>query len=146
MRRPHFVIAFCSLYTCICDYKFEIFFKVTVGSSPDVEAPHSSSIHFNNVTMSAMVSQHTGVSIVYSTVRPGVDQRTHQSSALLAFVRGIHRWPVNSPQKRASNAENVSIIWWRHHVFCPHAAVGLLTICGRNFILAICMRFDWSEC
>ena len=26
-----------------------------------------------------------------------VDQRKHQSSALLAFVRGIHRWPVNSP-------------------------------------------------
>ena len=39
-------------------------------------------------------------------------QRNHQSSASLAFVRGSHRWPVNSPQ-RASNAENVSI--WRHH-------------------------------
>ena len=29
----------------------------------------------------------------------GTDQRKHQSSALLAFVRGIHRWPVNSPHK-----------------------------------------------
>ena len=28
------------------------------------------------------------------------DQRKHQSSASLAFVRGIHRWPVNSPHKR----------------------------------------------
>ena len=27
------------------------------------------------------------------------DQRKHQSSASLAFVRGIHRWPVNSPHK-----------------------------------------------
>ena len=27
------------------------------------------------------------------------DQRKHQSSASLAFVRGIQRWPVNSPQK-----------------------------------------------
>ena len=27
------------------------------------------------------------------------DQRKHQSSASLAFVRGIHRWPVNSPYK-----------------------------------------------
>ena len=26
--------------------------------------------------------------------------RKHQSSASLAFVRGIHRWPVNSSQKR----------------------------------------------
>ena len=27
------------------------------------------------------------------------DQRKRQSSASLAFVRGIHRWPVNSPHK-----------------------------------------------
>ena len=49
--------------------------------------------------MSATASQTTGVSIVYSTVCPGLDQRKHQSSASLAFVRGIHRWPVNSPNK-----------------------------------------------
>ena len=30
---------------------------------------------------------------------PAADQRKHQSSALLAFVRGIHRRPVNSPHK-----------------------------------------------
>ena len=30
----------------------------------------------------------------------GADQRKHQSSASLAFVRRIHRWPVNSPRKR----------------------------------------------
>ena len=29
----------------------------------------------------------------------GADQRKHQSAASLAFVRGIHRWPVDSPQK-----------------------------------------------
>ena len=37
--------------------------------------------------------------IVYSTVYSGADQRKHQSSASLAFVRRIHRWPVNSPHK-----------------------------------------------
>ena len=37
--------------------------------------------------------------IVYSTVHACGDQRKHQSSASLAFVRGIHRWPVNSPHK-----------------------------------------------
>ena len=37
--------------------------------------------------------------IVYSTVYSGTDQSKHQSSASLAFVRGIHRWPVNSPNK-----------------------------------------------
>ena len=30
----------------------------------------------------------------------GADQRKHQSSASPAFVRGIHRWSVNSPHKR----------------------------------------------
>ena len=29
----------------------------------------------------------------------GGDQRKHQSSVTLAFVRGIHRWPLNSPHK-----------------------------------------------
>ena len=43
--------------------------------------------------------QNTGVTIVYSTVCWGADQRRHQNSASLAFVRGIHWWPVNSPHK-----------------------------------------------
>ena len=49
--------------------------------------------------MGAMVPQVTGLTIVYSTIYSGVDQAKHQSSASLAFVRGIHRWPVNSPHK-----------------------------------------------
>ena len=56
--------------------------------------------HYNDVIMSAMASQITSLTIVYSTVHSGADQRKHQSSASLAFVRGIHRWPVNSPHKR----------------------------------------------
>ena len=49
--------------------------------------------------MSAMASQITGLTIVYSTVNSGADQGKHQSSASLAFVWGIHRSPVNSPHK-----------------------------------------------
>ena len=56
--------------------------------------------HYNDVIMSAMASQITSLTIVYSSVYSGADQRKHQSSASLAFVRGIHRWPVNSPHKR----------------------------------------------
>ena len=55
--------------------------------------------HYNDVIMGAMASQFTSLTIVYSTVYSGADQRKHQSSASLAFVRGIHRWPVNSPHK-----------------------------------------------
>ena len=46
-----------------------------------------------------MTSQIIGVPIINSTVCPGADQRKHQSSASLAFVMGIYRWPVNSPHK-----------------------------------------------
>ena len=49
--------------------------------------------------MSMMASQITSLTIVYSTVHSGTAQRKHQSSASLAFVGGIHRWPVNSLHK-----------------------------------------------
>ena len=35
----------------------------------------------------------TGVSIVCIIISSGTEQRDHQSSASLTFVRGIHRWP-----------------------------------------------------
>ena len=49
--------------------------------------------------MGAIAPQITSLTIVYSTVYSDTDQRKHQSSATLAFVRGIHRKPVNSPHK-----------------------------------------------
>ena len=49
--------------------------------------------------MGAIASQITSLTIVYSIVYSDADQRKHQSSAALAFVRGIHRGPVNSPNK-----------------------------------------------
>ena len=49
--------------------------------------------------MSAMASQINNLTIVYSTVNSDPDQRKHQGFASLAFVLGIHRWPVNSPHK-----------------------------------------------
>ena len=55
--------------------------------------------HYNDDIMSAMASQITSLTIVYSTVCWGADLRQHQSSASLAFVKGIHRKPVNSPHK-----------------------------------------------
>ena len=55
--------------------------------------------HHNDVIMSGVASQSTSITIVYSAVYSGTDQRKHQSSASQAFVRGIHRGPVNSPHK-----------------------------------------------
>ena len=60
---------------------------------------HLYECHYNNVIMGKMATQITNLTIVYSTVYSGADQRKHQSSASLTFVRGIHREPVNSPHK-----------------------------------------------
>ena len=56
--------------------------------------------HYSDVIIGTMASQITSLTIVYSTVYSGAEQRKHQSSASLAFVQGIHRSPVNSPHKR----------------------------------------------
>ena len=58
--------------------------------------------HYNGVIMSAMASQIASHTIVYSAVYSCADQRKHQSSASLSFVRGI-------PAQMASNMENVPI-------------------------------------
>ena len=56
-------------------------------------------IHYIDVIRSAIASQITSLPILYPPVYSGADQRKHQSSASLAFVWGIHRWPVNTPHK-----------------------------------------------
>ena len=53
--------------------------------------------NYSDVIMSPMSSQITSLTIVFSTVYSDADQRKYQSSASLAFVRGIHRGPANSP-------------------------------------------------
>ena len=55
--------------------------------------------HYCDVIMNTVASQITSLTIVYLTVNSDIDQRKHQSSASLAFVRRIHRRPVNSPHK-----------------------------------------------
>ena len=98
--------------------------------------------HYNDVIMGTIASQITSLSIVYSIVYSDADQRKHQSSTSLTFVRGIHRGPVNSPHKWPVTREmfpfdDVIMHWskcklWekvRHssHVFtliiCRHGAI-----------------------
>ena len=55
--------------------------------------------HYSDVIMSLMASPITSLTIVYSTIYSDADHRKHQSSASLAFVQGIHQWPVNSLHK-----------------------------------------------
>ena len=55
--------------------------------------------HYSNVIMDVMACQITGLTIAYSNIYSGADQRKPQSPASLAFGRGIHRRPVNSEHK-----------------------------------------------
>ena len=59
------------------------------------QGPH----YYSDVIMGAIASQITSLMTVYSIVYSDADQRKHQSSASLAFVRRIQRGPVNSPHK-----------------------------------------------
>ena len=65
--------------------------------------------HFNDVIMSVIASQISGVSIVCSTVLT-CRSKKHQSSAATNFCAVTGEFPA----QKASNAENISI-WWRHH-------------------------------
>ena len=92
---------------CFCFFVCVFFFiwhQFRLQLPPEVETPGSwrdkfLGMYCSDVIMGAIVSQITGISIVYSIVWSGADQRKHQSSVSLVFVGWIHRWPVNSPHK-----------------------------------------------
>ena len=101
--------------------------------SPFIWCPSTSNIfmhHYNDVIMNTVPSQITSLTSVYSTVYSDADQRKHQSSASLAFVREIHRRPVNSPHKwpvtrKIFPFDDVIMIRWHIGYFLtgemPHA-------------------------
>ena len=99
--------------------------------------------------MSAMASQITGVTIVYSTVCSSADQRKRQSSASLAFVRGVHMWPyyvhlkflVSQVSKKSKKSVLKSVVVLAAKVLThwgrvTHICVGKLTIIGSDNGLA----------
>ena len=65
----------------------------------DIFATSNIDLHYDDVIMTMLASQITSLTVVYSIVYSGVNQRKHQSSASLAFVREIHRGPMNFPHK-----------------------------------------------
>ena len=88
--------------SCLSDKRpaFYIFFKNWLKLAfCQTDSRYEWRVHYSDIIMSAMASQITGVSIVCSAVCLGGDQRKHQGSASLAFVGGIHRWPMDSPHK-----------------------------------------------
>ena len=90
--------------------------------------------------MGAMASQITSLTMVYSTVHSGADKK-NQSAALLAFVRGIHRWPVDSPHKWPVTRKLFSfddVIMYLTHNATPDAISE--SVCGQCFGGAIIVQ------
>ena len=81
-------------------------------SFPKPNLCFSGCVHYNDVMMSATVSQITSLKIVFSTVYSAADQRN---------IKAPRHWPLwgeftgDRWKKRASDAENVSF-WWCHHI------------------------------
>ena len=73
----------------------------------------SFNIHYSDVIMSTMVSQIASLTIVYSTVYSGADQKISKLR-VTGLCAGHSPETGELPAQRASRAENVSI-WWRHH-------------------------------
>ena len=100
----------------------------------------------------------------------GAHQRKHQSSASLAFVRGIHRWTVNSPPKWPvtrnffplddvimrtnfgeiwiqTQLDSGSVLSWHHHACAPlsmrNANASLLTFSPSSLLYIL--YSEWPE-
>ena len=76
-------------------------------------------VYYSDAIMSTMTSQITGVLIVCLTICSEADQRKHQRSVSLAYVRGIHRWPMDSFHKGLVKRKifpfgGVMMLWNQH--------------------------------
>ena len=72
-------------------------------------------LDYSDVILSVMESQITSITIVYSTVYSGTDQKKTSKPRVTGLCEGNSPVTGEFPSQRASNAETVPI-WWRHHV------------------------------
>ena len=113
-RKPHLLISLIGKNSTLQKCKSDLFNQRNVCDvSPQPNCGNTCQIytwystdnrcfhHYYDVIMGEIASQITSLTIVYSTVYSDADQSKHQSSASLAFVRGIHRGPVNFPAQMA---------------------------------------------
>ena len=99
--------------------------------------------HYGDVIMSAMASQITSLTILCSAVYSGVDRRKHQSSASLAFVRGIHQSLVNSLHKGPVTRKMLSFDGVIQ--FYPHPSRLLRWRQGNLMIVHMVVKRHWRK-
>ena len=87
--------------------------------------------HYSDVIMGTMASQITSLTIVYWTVYSGADQRKRKSSASLAFVGEICRWPGKSLHKGPATRK------------CFHFNDVIMVICD---IIFLCVYYVYMHC
>ena len=92
--------------------------------------------HFSATIMS--VSQITSISIAYSTICSSVDQGKYQSSVSLAFVRGIHRWLVNSLHKGPVRREKFSFDDVTMNILTDNSSQP--SMCGKTATYSLTLR------
>ena len=102
--------------------KMTVILQTTFSNASTGSGNRHQAIHYKDVIMRAMASQITGVSIVCSIVCSGADQRKHQSPTSLAFVRGIHRQPVDPPHKGPVKRKCFHLMTssWSHEAMIIH--------------------------
>ena len=118
-------------------------------------------LHHCDVIMGSMASLITSLTSVYSTVHSGADKKK-QSSVSLAFVRGIHRRPVNChvaalPPTHMFTVTSLSneghcccqaaliTSWHRNRLtFSPnsHGKLHKDYRCVRRYLLTVCFKFS----
>ena len=83
----------------ISTFLFQLFPALVQSRCNQILTGTHTQTHYNDVIMGTITSQITSLTSVYSPFYSDADQRKYQSSASLAFVREIHRGPVNFPHK-----------------------------------------------
>ena len=108
--------------------------------------------HYDDVIMTMLASQISSLPVVCSIVYSDVNQRKHQSSASLAFVREIHRGPVNFLHKwpvtrKMFPFDDVIMRWTTCYTSCPTKLPKLLLFCRifSNVISQIKIDALWFE-
>ena len=100
LLRPNIVKQSVSITCNRTDILFTLIaLKLKAECITDIFVKQMLSNHYSDVIVSTMTPQITSLTVVYSIVYSDADQRKHQSPVSLAFVRGIHRSPMNSPHK-----------------------------------------------
>ena len=104
-------------------------------NKPGITFAMTATICYSDVITGTMVPQITSLTIVYSNAYSGTDQRRLKSSASLAFVRGIHRWPVNSPHKGP--------VTWKMFPFDDVLMMAWVPCGAQSWVASMLIRLTW---